>query len=574
MPIPKHLHFIWFGEKSLPTKYVNNIKSWIRINPDFKFTLWVDSQGTNKEIIDNYKNNSFFAEEIARGVIDIRDAQAAGLISLHARFELDNLTPNYGAASDITRYHILKKLGGGYLDCDVIPQPIALSESSDIWKREAHSEKLHFVEASFQHHVLTPNDFLVCNKDNRVITALIEQIEQRYRVITPQLDSAQIGEKSWEKMSSLYHLTHNFSDNQMDMAIFRTGPQGLNQLVSQDASLVPYLNRVKEETVREPMDNTGADGSWVNILPASNQTIDAALKKAMSEVKFELSKHGSGILRLESIAYNLIESLESQDYSRAFIIQSFLREVEKEDLSRVMSVQLSFFDRQIEDFYKQHHLLGKSILVPTENVSRPDFETFLTETYTKDQILESYLERRINFLMGLVNLYEYCVTQPEKVPELDKKTLKVALRALQKNLLEEVKERMLYTPPRDFKLSKIKSILHHELGKNVASSFFSRRAEQREAIAIKKEIQQSDSIEKLYEILTNYPAKQPRTRTNLNKAYEKFAHHCDFAINSLQSGRRKNRTYKLLEKLQERLSKTTEELKSQLKQEQSASPGL
>ena len=82
---PKIIHQIWLGPKHLPKKYKLWIKSWLRINPSWKYILWDD-----KKVADfGLKNQTIF-----------------------------NMSNNYGFKSDIARYEILYKYGGLYADTD------------------------------------------------------------------------------------------------------------------------------------------------------------------------------------------------------------------------------------------------------------------------------------------------------------------------------------------------------------------------------------------------------------------------------------------------------------------------
>jgi mannosyltransferase OCH1-like enzyme len=83
--IPKIIHQIWIGPKSLPNKYKNWMKSWIKFNPEYKYILWQDKDIERLKMINHQK---------------YKEAK------------------NPGIKSDIARYEILYLYGGIYIDTD------------------------------------------------------------------------------------------------------------------------------------------------------------------------------------------------------------------------------------------------------------------------------------------------------------------------------------------------------------------------------------------------------------------------------------------------------------------------
>lgn len=82
--LPKKIHQIWLGSP-IPEKYKVWGESWKRFHPDWEYRLWTDD-----------------------------DVYGLNLPNL----ELYNSLSNYGAKSDILRYHILNQFGGIYVDTD------------------------------------------------------------------------------------------------------------------------------------------------------------------------------------------------------------------------------------------------------------------------------------------------------------------------------------------------------------------------------------------------------------------------------------------------------------------------
>lgn len=82
--IPKVIHQIWLGS-AFPEKYRAWANSWKKYNPDWEYRLWTDA--------------------------DVDD------LDVKCRAVYDSIS-NYGAKSDILRYHILNMYGGVYVDTD------------------------------------------------------------------------------------------------------------------------------------------------------------------------------------------------------------------------------------------------------------------------------------------------------------------------------------------------------------------------------------------------------------------------------------------------------------------------
>ena len=84
--IPKKIHYIWVGGKSLPDEYTRNIETWRKWNPDYEIIRWDET------------NYDF-------GKCDyVREAYE---------------TKNWGFASNFARLDIVYQYGGIYLDTDV-----------------------------------------------------------------------------------------------------------------------------------------------------------------------------------------------------------------------------------------------------------------------------------------------------------------------------------------------------------------------------------------------------------------------------------------------------------------------
>lgn len=96
--IPKVIHFIWLGPRPFPPLSVENVRTWMAQNPDWKVKFWTDRE---------------------------RPAPCAGMERhLVSEFPFSFLgrcfaeSQNYGEQSDILRFEILYREGGVYADHD------------------------------------------------------------------------------------------------------------------------------------------------------------------------------------------------------------------------------------------------------------------------------------------------------------------------------------------------------------------------------------------------------------------------------------------------------------------------
>ena len=107
--IPKIIHQIWIGHKTIPSKSLEYIQKIIELHPTFQYKLW-----TNDDLIkENFTN-----------------------------YDIINNCNSWAQKSDIMRYEILYKYGGVYLDIDF-----------EIFKNL---------------EPLLNNDLIVCNEDHQI----------------------------------------------------------------------------------------------------------------------------------------------------------------------------------------------------------------------------------------------------------------------------------------------------------------------------------------------------------------------------------------------------------------------
>lgn len=96
--IPKVVHFIWLGPRPFPLESVENIRTWIAKNPNWKIKFWTD------------RDRPIPCTGMEK--IVIRDYPFPYLGRCYESSE------NWGEKSDILRFEILYKEGGVYVDHD------------------------------------------------------------------------------------------------------------------------------------------------------------------------------------------------------------------------------------------------------------------------------------------------------------------------------------------------------------------------------------------------------------------------------------------------------------------------
>lgn len=97
--IPKIAHFIWLGPKEFPEASKENIASWVRSHPDWKFFFWTDRD-----------------RPLPHPHMEMHRVEEVQWRSLADCF---GKSDNFAEKSDLLRYEILFAQGGVYADHDV-----------------------------------------------------------------------------------------------------------------------------------------------------------------------------------------------------------------------------------------------------------------------------------------------------------------------------------------------------------------------------------------------------------------------------------------------------------------------
>ncbi|HSX04836.1 MAG TPA: glycosyltransferase [Rhabdochlamydiaceae bacterium] len=96
--IPKVIHFIWIGPRPFPPLSVENIRTWIAKNPDWKVKFWTDRD-----------------RPAPCNGMEVHKVDDFPFLFLKRFFEESQ---NYGEKSDVLRFEILFQEGGVYVDHD------------------------------------------------------------------------------------------------------------------------------------------------------------------------------------------------------------------------------------------------------------------------------------------------------------------------------------------------------------------------------------------------------------------------------------------------------------------------
>lgn len=112
------LHIIWIGGV-LRSCHVDRIRKWKEINPGYAINIWVDSIWS-----------SAIESQLTDSSIIINDISTLSLSPCLSNWVEELVKPgatpsHYSAASDIYRFAIIHKIGGWYVDTDVIPFDLA-----------------------------------------------------------------------------------------------------------------------------------------------------------------------------------------------------------------------------------------------------------------------------------------------------------------------------------------------------------------------------------------------------------------------------------------------------------------
>lgn len=97
--IPKIAHFIWIGPREFPQSSHQNVASWVKLHPDWKFYYWTDRD-----------------RPLPHPHMEVKKIDEFTWNCLADCFQKSD---NYAEKADVLRYEILFSQGGVYIDHDV-----------------------------------------------------------------------------------------------------------------------------------------------------------------------------------------------------------------------------------------------------------------------------------------------------------------------------------------------------------------------------------------------------------------------------------------------------------------------
>lgn len=199
--LPKIIHFVWAGgSKQMPIANQRRVRDWANQHPEFQIYVWVDytsASGNTREeqkaYVEKEYKKSLELENPDLGLlascnnVKLKDVfedlynsntYADDLAYKFFRYEIDRLSPNYGASSDILRYKILYELGGVYFDSDILVGQKKLDQNANFGELEQH---VIYIDPNSQDQGFIGNDaFIVTTKYNSIIQKILEECFKSY----------------------------------------------------------------------------------------------------------------------------------------------------------------------------------------------------------------------------------------------------------------------------------------------------------------------------------------------------------------------------------------------------------
>lgn len=455
MPVPKNLHFIWVGLKILPDQNIDRIRKWMNLNPGLKFTLWVDKQGTERELLSQY--TEIFASELKNQQLTIKDITEENVSSDAIRYEIDRMRPNYGAASDLLRYNILPKFGGAYYDFDIDPpeKENALLEVKEIWE-EKDDTKFYITDFKGGY----ANDLIICAPNNKIMKEIRDLAHQNYLKCTVNEPEAKDeSDELHTKMDYFIYQVYwaNDSGYILQGTIQKTGPLCYMVPIRKEEN-VEQVIRIKEESLRVPLNVTKSAASWTNRGVKKFETLKAALDCTMKEIRYEVNN--PKILRLDDYIFNLQRSFALEtNVDLKTIINALLSRIEEEklDFNGLKAVQLTFLYPEVEAFCRKNGLLEKAHVFPFKGTAArvkdviTDGHQPVDNNPNEQEDAANLRQGKWNFLLKLTDFYDRQIQEEKDLDDEFKYRIQEALVDIKMQLkvfafitpLDKLKQNML-----------------------------------------------------------------------------------------------------------------------------------
>ena len=168
---PKIIHQIWFGDQSkLEQKNINQWKSFAK-RFGYKHKLWTEK---DFPILKTFMNPKNF-ELVHTLLTDYKKLP----------IKLGCITRGYRGCSNIVRYELLKKFGGVYLDCDMLPPKDKNGRMIDLETIVSFRGLTIMTEHDARNigtsiALFVANGFIISAAQHPVITSLVNQVYENY----------------------------------------------------------------------------------------------------------------------------------------------------------------------------------------------------------------------------------------------------------------------------------------------------------------------------------------------------------------------------------------------------------
>lgn len=419
--ITKIIHFIWAGgNKLLPGPNMENIHAWLNQHPEFEIWIWVDKTSyiTSQPSISSPPSASTSdttATAVAAAVgtaspsaqssssssatttptpnqpslvkhplftryqqvfqvvyninitqqtcrIKLKDIEEEKVTTPCIRYEIDRLTPNYGASSDMLRYQILWKFGGGYFDSDIRPgsSPLTSLQCFDT----NYTIPILYIDPHSQETDYIGNDVFICTPNNFLFSLMCFLAEAHYKVSKKEdisITDGMLQRNITSEAPTAFHPcsmeVYNFDDEEEKQRLTpkRTGPGIVRAVVANYYNkllTIEKLNISQQKIIlelpsmyRQHMRDQGCQ--W--LLQESNIfNPSIACSKALNAIRFEVNN--SCILRLDYHLTTYLNHIPLTGNSleiyqlRTSTIQSFLQQLDqvKIPVNTLKAIELTF----------------------------------------------------------------------------------------------------------------------------------------------------------------------------------------------------------------------------------------
>lgn len=383
MRIPKIIHTVWAGgSRLLPANNILNLLHWQQLYPEFEIYLWIDKKTSSADLEKRYPAK--FTEIASKHDIDVNlrlrilDIEENEVSDPFIRYEIDRLRPDYGASSDMIRYHALAKFGGIYADSDV-GFTTRLPES---YFTQDYPHHLIFVDPNAQGADEVGNDFFIATCDpkdhssNPYFDFLIQLAHLHYtehKDITIENPLFQAPLKSTYPSQFLpekeVHEKNCFQIGEFRYAStpIRTGPGLVQKLVGALIGSYKIGDEPNTEAVRslpkgylEALREIGLQWTHPEIIRRFT-TKEQAVEAIINTIQFEATR--MKIFRLEDHIADLMASAHIDESEAVALLLPKIIEIIS-TLTQIEYAQFSFKSSDVFDFYCKYDLFKKTCAYP------------------------------------------------------------------------------------------------------------------------------------------------------------------------------------------------------------------